>query len=101
VRRARKTVQWTVFSAKRAEPRGGGRRPGRHPHPAERQIGGGPDLDPRAVGRKHRALDVVGPHKADHATLNHCNRRPVQPDVLPDQRPCRLVIFGNPFAVGT
>ena len=26
------------------------RRPGRHPHPAERQIGGGPGLDAGAVG---------------------------------------------------
>ena len=82
VRRARKTVQWTVFSAERAEPRGGRWCPGRDPHPAEGQVGGGPRLDPGGVRREHRATDVVGEYSVTHyatwptsITMSHKSRK--------------------------
>ena len=75
------------------------RRPGRDAHPAERQVGRRPDLGAGAVRRKHRPPDVVGADEADHPAFNHSNRRALQPDILPDQRPRRLVVLRDPVAI--
>ena len=92
-------------------------------HSAEGLVGRRPDLHPARVCREDRAADVVRPHKADHppgprrrarafggktlhrsvswsaSPLDHRDRLPPVPDILPDQRAGGLIIFRNPAAL--
>jgi hypothetical protein len=52
---------------------------------AEGQITCCPQLDPRAVGRKHGPPNMVGAHKVQLAVLEHAHNRAIHPDIFADQ----------------
>ena len=68
---------------------------GRGSDAAGRQIACGPGFGAACVGAEHWPPDVVGADEGGDAALNHGEGGAVEPDILPDQRVCRLILFGD------